>query len=115
MNIESYLFKLPKRLSINLTRFRTSNHRFPVETGRYNDTDRAERKCRLCNANDIGDEMHYLLICSYFHEERVKFIPRHYYTRTNVLKFRELMNSQNENKLNKLAKFAGILIQTVTS
>lgn len=113
MNLEGYLLKLPKPLTINLAKFRTSNHHFPCETGRYNDIDYAERKCRLCDKNDIGDEMHYLFICPHFHEERVKFIPKYYYTRTNIIKFKELMNTQNENKLIKLAQFAGILVKTV--
>ena len=112
-NFEEYLLKLPRQLTINLAKFRTSNHRFPCETGRYNDIEYAERKCRLCDKNDIGDEMHYLLICPHFYEERVRLIPKYYYTRTNVIKFKELMSTQNENKLIKLAQFKGILVKTV--
>ena len=48
LNFKEYLLKLPKQLTINLAKFRTSNHRFPCETGRYNDIEYAERKCRLC-------------------------------------------------------------------
>lgn len=38
-----------------IARFRTSNHKLPIETGRWNNVDRENRKCWLCNV-DIGDE-----------------------------------------------------------
>ena len=59
-NFENYLLKLPKQLYINFARLRTGHHRFPCETGIYQ-----ERKCRLCDKNNIGGELHYLLICSF--------------------------------------------------
>ena len=58
----------------HFARFRTGNHRFPYETGRYKGVDYAERKCRLCNMQDVGDEMHYLLICPCFQNDREKYI-----------------------------------------
>lgn len=38
-----------------LVRFRTSNHRLPSETGRWNDTERSNKLDNLCK-RDIGDE-----------------------------------------------------------
>ena len=61
INLEDYFLKLPKSMYEHFARFRTGNHRFPCETGRYQGVDYAERKCRLCNMQDVGDEMHYLL------------------------------------------------------
>ena len=113
LNFEEYLLQLPKQLYINFARFRTSNHRFPCETGRYQDIDYPERKCNLCDKNDIGDEMHYLLICPFFKEERSRFIPKYFYARANTLKFKELMNTRNFYKLKKLSQFIGTLLRTV--
>ena len=50
----------------SLIRFRTSNHKLPIETGRYLNTLRENRLCTLCLANDIGDEYHYMFICEFF-------------------------------------------------
>ncbi len=63
---------LTKHLYINVVKFRTSNHKLPIETGRWNGIERSERKCNLCNLKDIGDEFHYLLICPFLAESRKK-------------------------------------------
>ena len=76
---------------LNFAKFRTSNHRFPCEVGRYHNIELSDRKCTLCDKNDVGDEMHYLLICPYFDDDRIKFIPKYCYTRTNIIKFKQIM------------------------
>ena len=68
--LEKYLFVLPKHLSLPLTRLRTSNHRMPIETGRYLNVERKDRICMLCTSNDIGDEYHYCMCCPYFENLR---------------------------------------------
>ena len=70
IKLEEYFLRLPKFMYEYLARFRTGNHRFPCETGRYQNVEYAERKCTLCNLEDVGDEMHYLLICPFFQNER---------------------------------------------
>ncbi len=63
-------FKMEKYLSCNSTyhvnllcRFRVSNHKLPVEKGRYHGIVRYQRYCTLCNKNKLGDEYHLLLKC----------------------------------------------------
>jgi hypothetical protein len=47
-----------------LTRVRLSAHKYPIETGRYQNINREDRECPLgCNA--LGDEEHYLLSCAH--------------------------------------------------
>ena len=41
-----------------------------METGRYNSVPYENRKCQLCDLNEIGDEFHFLFICSKFTDER---------------------------------------------
>ena len=58
INFENYLTKLTKKHYSALLKFRLSNHRLPVETGRWENTPLDERKCVLCEKNDIGDKFH---------------------------------------------------------
>lgn len=112
-NFESYWLKLPKQMYIDFAKFQTSNHRFPCEIGRFQNIELSDRKCTLCDKNDVGDEMHYLLICPYFNVDRTKFISKYHYTRPNIIKFKQLMCTQNLTKLKKLCHFIRILLQTV--
>ncbi|CAG2256342.1 unnamed protein product [Mytilus edulis] len=61
---EYYFKNLDDRNIITLCRLRTGNHRFPIETGRWENVARENRKCLLCNSGDIGDEFHYIFMCS---------------------------------------------------
>ena len=73
LKVETYPTELPIHLAINLFRFRTSNHKLPVETGRWQGIPQSERKCTKCNADCIGEEMHYLLGCTYFQRQNKNF------------------------------------------
>lgn len=96
-----------------MIKFRTANHNFPVEKGRWENTELANRQCHLCQKNDVGDEFHYLLVCPFFVRERKKMIDQYYYKNPNIIKFRELLNIQNEQKLTKISKFMGHIISVV--
>ena len=58
--MEKYLLALKEPYMLMLLKFRTSNHLLPIEKGRHLNIDRNERKCELCNMNDICDEYHYI-------------------------------------------------------
>jgi hypothetical protein len=45
-----------------IAKFRCSNIKFSIETGRWNGVPKHERICNLCE-NGIEDEFHYLFIC----------------------------------------------------
>ena len=106
---EAYLKILSRKSYTSLIKFRTGNHRLPVEVGRWEGIPYTERKCTLCEKNDIGDEFHYLLICPTFDTERKTLIKPYNFRRPNILKFRELLNTRNKNVLLKLSKF----VQTI--
>lgn len=93
-----------------LARFRTSNHKLPIETGRWNDIERSNRLCNLCK-RDIGDEFHYILCCTVLknEREREKYIPKFYLFRPNIVKFKELFPPNNVSLLSKLCKFISIV------
>ena len=82
---ETYFKKLPDKESKLLLKFRTRNHRLPVEVGRWNKIELRERKC-VFSKNDIGDEYHYILICPYLKLSRKQYIKPYYFKRPNTIK-----------------------------
>ena len=66
---EKYLDILNDKNRFTFCRFRTSNHRLPIEVGRWANV---ERHNRLCQSREIGDEFHYVLQCPNFASERKK-------------------------------------------
>ena len=102
---EAYLRILPRKAYAPLIKFRTGNHRLPIETGRWEGIPYTERKCNLCESNDIGDEFHFLLICPTFATERKSLLKPYYFRRPNIIKYKELLNTRNKKVLLNLAKF----------
>ena len=111
IKLENYIFTLNGPLLFAMIRFRTANHKMPIETGRWNQIDLPERKCQLCDKNDLGDEYHYLFICPFFRNERAIFIDRHFRTDPNILKYKELLQIKDNEKLIKLGKFMRIIMK----
>ena len=50
--------------------------------GRWDNTSLEDRKSTLCNKNDIGDELHYLFVCSHYKSDRKRFFKFHIFTKT---------------------------------
>ena len=104
MNIEPYLTSLPKLLYIPLIKFRTSNYKLPIETGRWENINIEDRKCQLCYKNDLGDDFHYLLTCSYFDHDRKNYIKPYFYTRPNIIKYKKINDKQEYKTTDKFIK-----------
>ena len=104
---EPYLLKLKTKLGHNLTLFRLSSHRLPVQRLRYFDTPRQDRLCTLCDKQEMGDEYHYIFSCSYqpIADKRTKCIRKSLYQRPTIFNFQRLMNITSRSKLTKLAQF----------
>ena len=60
---EKYLSEI-RNISIRqqVTKFRLSNHKLAIETGRHEGVERDERVCPFC-PNEVEDEVHFLLKC----------------------------------------------------
>jgi hypothetical protein len=67
---QKYLDVLNDKNRFTFCRFRTSNHRLPLEVGRWENVERHNRLCQLCKYGEIGDEFHYVLQCPNFASER---------------------------------------------
>ena len=85
-----------KKFRTAVTRLRVSSHRLEVETGRWhkpNKIPKHERKCQLCNS--LEDEFHFIIECPLYHDFRELLINKYFWRRPNILKFIELMQSEN--------------------
>ena len=102
-----YLKCLSENHTVSLLKFRTSNHRLPVEVGRYTKIDRHNRLCPFCLTT--GDEFHFLFLCKQFNNARQKYIHRKYTDRPNMYKYYKLMNTDDTQQLQNLAIFATII------
>ena len=103
--MEDYFELLEHKKAIDFCRFRTPNHKLPIEQGRWDNIDRNNQICFLCNS-DIGDEFHYILQCQYFKPSRKLLLSKYYNNHLNVLKFRNLITSKNNTvQVTKLCKF----------
>ena len=107
--IEKYLSSPPSSLLYSKIRFRTRNHRLPIEIGNWAKIPVNQRLCNSCNK--LGDEFHYLLECQNFTNERRTFIKPYYFRRPNTLKLSQLMQSQNKSEQLKLSKFINHILK----
>ena len=107
---ENYLITLPFYYRLIFSKFRCKNNKLPVNKNRF-DKNVLDRNCSLCRKRDLGDEYHYIFICTFFSKERRHFLDSHYYERPNTLKMYELFNNQNVSTLIKLCKFIDIIVK----
>ena len=84
-----------------LYRFRTSNHRLPIEVVRWANVERHNRLCQLCQSGEIGDELHYVLQCPNCATVRKKLIPKYLFNRPNALKLSSLFNKKKPETIRK--------------
>ena len=105
---EHYLAKLPYKLRLALSRIRTSNHRLPIEVGRYirSYVPREERTCTKCSSGQVGDEYHFILICSNpdLKTKRDRYISPYYTNQPSMEKLGDLFRNKGK-KLFKLARY----------
>ena len=75
-NLENYLLSIKCINSRNLlTKLQISAHDLLIETGRYTKPKKTpveNRLCRVCKSNNIEDEPHFILHCSFYNDLRKK-------------------------------------------
>ena len=59
----------------NYRKFRISNHNLMIETGRYSNskTSREQRKCQVCDLDEVENEYHLISICRCYDSSRASF------------------------------------------
>jgi len=108
---QTYLLKLPKYYAYALCKFKCTNHHLPIVKGRYLNIPLDDRKCTICNLNEIGDEFHYLFKCTFFTAHRALYMMRYYYTQPNMFKMVQLFESTDYHDMLNLAKFTDIIVK----
>ena len=93
-----YLKHLDLKDRINLCKFRCGNSYIPIISGRFYGVDFEDRICSLCNSREIGDEYHYVMKCTFFKNERQKFIDSTYWKNPNCIKFGSLFLCKDTKK-----------------
>ena len=119
--LKSYLLKLPSQYMYALCKFKCVNHKMPIVIGRYAKIPVDERKCTLCELDEIGDEFHYLFKCPFFNDHRVKLIKKYYvhpnmikkyyYVHPNMIKMEKLFHELNNRDMLNLGKYIYLVIQ----
>ena len=109
---EKYLSLLEDKKAITLFKYRTSNHRLPVETGRFYNIDYKNRKCLECS-RDIGDEFHYLLKCPVFDSDRKKYLSKKHIKHPNMMTYKEIVMSTDETMLSNVCVFIRHIIERI--
>ena len=115
IDFEEYLDKLNDGDRLIFCKFRTTNHRLIIETGRWSGVNREDRICNLCNQGLVGDEYHYYLLeCIYFNDERKTYLRDEYCQRPDVNKFNLIMNCHNITELKKICQFIKIIFSVAS-
>ena len=105
-SLQYYLRKsIPENLVSYITKCRLSAHRLAVEQGRFNETARAERTCRLCTLNQIEDEYHFILVCPLYSRARRLYIKMYYWSSPSMFKLVQLFSTHNRKELCNLGTF----------
>ena len=106
LNPERYLLTVEiKSHRIALSRLRCSSHSLMIEAGRWQNIDRENRLCILCDDKDIEDEFHFVLICNFFTTLRTKYLPLWVYVNPTQQKLYSLLNTSDSTILAGLAAF----------
>lgn len=105
--LENYLLRLQEKPRIWIGKFRSSNIKFPIETGRWRNVSKEERICTLCNDGLIGDEFHYLFICknNTILNLRNLYVPKYYSLYPTNQKLQGMFTMCNTKLLYKISLF----------
>ena len=113
LELEPYLqLNLSNFAKNQLMKFPLSNQSLLIEAGRWAAVERNKRICPLCVSNTLGDETHYLFSCSFFIDEREKYLPNTGKQETNIdEKICNLFSSSDIKNLENLAYFCSIIME----
>ena len=108
--IQNYLKKMPPDIWIPIIKIRTSNHKLPIEFHSWKIVfkPRLERVCSICDTGELGNEIHFVMNCPVFEEERKIFIPSIINDKSEN-SFINLLKSEDIKILRGLAKFLNVL------
>ena len=98
----TYLHKIVNiRYRRALSKIRLASYDLQIELGRHRGIERSERKCVVCNRNEIEDVFHLILICPKYAHIRNQHLKRYYHQRPSMFKLVQLFNDDSLLNLKK--------------
>ena len=94
---------LNDKLRQHLTCLRLCSHSLDIELGRYNNIERSNRLCKLCNQNAVESEYHFVMCCSRYSSIRSKYLGQCSWP--TLQKFNALMSNKSKKYMFNLAKY----------
>ena len=82
-------------IDVFFPKLRCSCHVLKIETGRRRKLNIEDRVCDMCGDGYVEDEYHFVLICRFFEELRLKYIPVQYRSQPCIPKVQSSMSSSN--------------------
>ena len=86
-----------------LTRFRVSSHNLEIEAGRYNQLNRNDRICKICNMNVPETKFHFLLCCPVYRNLRIQFLGNIRWP--TLQQFKNIMSTKSKSKIFNVTKY----------
>ena len=109
---EKYLSSVPSfKMRQIFSKFRISNHKLRIETGRYSQEKVSERTCQFCPSSVTEDEFHLLFTCNLYDDIRETLFSSisntfpTFSSKTDKARAQFLMSVQNPNLLYCVASF----------
>ena len=75
-----------------LAKFRCGSLPINIHIGRKQGIPLQGRTCRFCTLNQIDDELHFLLICPYTSDIRIRYLPRYQDANSDGITFKYLLS-----------------------
>ena len=75
-------------------KMKRTNHFQIIETGRYDKTNRNDRKCFNCS-DYVEDEFHFILVSPLYNDYTLHFLKKYYWEKPSMFKLLQLFNSEN--------------------
>ena len=106
ISVEPYLDCIKNRkMRYELASFRVGSHGLEIDVGRRTTQLRHERVCKVCDANVVEDELHFMFFCKAYEDLRRQCLPKKYIVHPSYLKFNALLSNQCVETNVSVAKF----------
>ena len=73
-SLENYVMMMNRSSRVSFCKLRISAHQLMIEKGRHFNIKPEDRICKLCDSNDVEDEFHFVMKCSFYNDLRVRLL-----------------------------------------
>lgn len=103
-------FDLETYLSYNfnislLTKLRSGTLALNIETGRYDNRQREQRFCSMCDMSVVESDYHFILVCPALRALRLSYLPKYFCMWPNTFKLKLLLKGDSLKNTRKLCQY----------